>query len=111
MTEDGLLYKNGNWGIYTALSVGLHNYNSDVVHECGYKKDPNVLGSVSYQIIGNVTCPGCGEIQPDDIQTLWQLHNMDVPQVTRLWGKGPLEIAYDTQREMIRLAFKRYPNV
>ena len=111
MTEDGLLYQNGDWGIYTAESVGLAGYISDVVHACDTKYKVDEYDLISYQIIGVTECPGCGEIQPDDIQTLWQLHNWDVPRVTRLWGKGPLEAALDTQREMIRLAFRRYPRV
>lgn len=110
--DDGLLYQNGDWGIYTAESVGLAGYVSDVVHNCSTKtKSTGKYKLVSYQIIGVTECPGCGEIQPDDIQTLWQLHNMDVPQATRLWGKGPLEWASTTQREIMRLSFKRYPNV
>ena len=109
MTEDGLLYQNGDWGIYTAASVGLAGYISDVVHDCSTKtKSIGKYRLISYQIIGDVRCPGCGKVQPDDIQTLWQLHNMDVPQVTTLWGKGPMEAALDTQKEMIRLAFRRY---
>ncbi len=94
MRPEGLLYKNGNWGIYTGTSVGLGQYYSDVVHECYHKKGSDALASVSYQIIGMTICPGCGETQPDDIQTLWALHNMDKPDATRVWGVGPMNTAF-----------------
>ena len=94
MRPDGLLYQNGDWGIYTGTSVGLDKYYSDVVHECGYRKNAKDSGLVSYQIIGITKCPGCGEIQPDDIQTLWALHNMDKPTPTRVWGVGPMNTPF-----------------
>ena len=111
MRPDGLLYQNGDWGIYTGTSVGLDQFYSDVVHYCSKTKtvnDANVLtGSgfnlASYQIIGNTKCPGCGETQPDDIQTLWQLHNMDKPDPTTVWGKVPLALAKTSIKEINRI--------
>jgi len=102
MRDDGLLYQNGDWGIYTAEAVGLYDYVSDVLHECSYKKDADGLSMVSYQIIGSLDCPGCGETQPDDIQTLWQLHNMDKPNPTIEWGRGPLTWAHTSIKELNR---------
>ena len=99
MRPDGLLYQNGDWAIYEGASVGLGQYFSDVIHECKHKTyvAGNKHKMVSYQIIGSVKCPECGEIQPDDIQTLWQLHNMDKPTPTKIWGKGPLAWASTSQ--------------
>ena len=68
--------------------VGLNQFYSDVVHVCEKHKDER--GMVSYQIMGLTYCPGCGETQPDDIQTIWALHNMDKPTPIRMWGNGPM---------------------
>lgn len=98
MSPDGLLYQNGDWGIYTGFSVGLDQYLSDVVHEC------SIGPVITYQIIGNPKCPGCNETQPDDIQTLWQLHNMDKP--TLVWGQGPLQWAKTSQQKLNKIQTK-----
>jgi len=103
MRSEGLLYQNGDWGIYTGASVGLEQYYSDVVHECYHKKGYDTLAAISYQIMGMTICPGCGETQPDDIQTLWQLHNMDKPTPTKIWGKGPLAWTSTSQTILNRI--------
>lgn len=109
MRPDGLLYQNGDWGIYTGASVGLEQFYSDVVHECRDKKDTGVP-AISYQMSGSTKCPGCGKTQPDDIQTLWALHNMDMPEPVRWgrgrWGRGPLEWAKTSIRELNQVQTK-----
>ena len=103
MRSEGLLYQNGDWGIYTGASVGLEQYYSDVVHECYHKKGSDALAAISYQIMGMTICPGCGETQPDDIQTLWQLHNMDKPELYTRWSTDPRAAAFLAVKEINRI--------
>ncbi len=58
----------------------------EIFHCC--KKYNPIGGRVeyAYQIPGDVQCPGCGQRQPDEIQALEQMHNMDRP--SRMYGRS-----------------------
>ena len=76
-----ILFTQGAWEIHAEFE------NPDwveIFHRCDrYDKVGEKIGS-SYQLPNDIHCPGCNAIQPDEIQALEVMHNMDRP--ARQWG-------------------------
>ena len=81
-----VLFVLGSWEIHALFEDS--NW-VEIFHLCK-KWDPvNDQVVYSYQLPNDVHCPGCNEIQPDEIQALEAMHNMDRP--TERWGKSLME--------------------
>jgi hypothetical protein len=108
--ENGLMYKNGDWGIFKDYKD--RDTHADVLHNCNRKDKIGLHIEWSYQSEGDVFCPGCGERQPDDIQTLWALYTLDKPDENN-WGRSyiraaDLKVVNDEHKRLIRMTFKKY---
>ena len=70
-----MLFTLGSWEIHGVLDSEW----VEIFHICQpYAPIGDVL-AYSYQNQDDTDCPGCGETQPDEIQALEQMHNMDRP--------------------------------
>ena len=70
-----VLFTLGSWEIHGVLDSEW----VEIFHICQpYAPIGDVL-AYSYQNQDDTDCPGCGETQPDEIQALEQMHNMDKP--------------------------------
>ena len=89
--------KNDDDGDYVRFTMGsweIHELFEDpewveIFHCC---KKYNPIGDrveYAYQLPDDTECPGCGSTQPDEIQALAAMHNMDKP--SRRWGKTLIE--------------------
>ena len=54
----------------------------------------------------SANCPGCGKIQPEEIQALEQMHNMDRPAL--VWGKTVMEQIKKDYEKMYAEVMKEY---
>ena len=81
-----VLFTLGSWEIHALVEDSEW---VEVFHLC--KKYDPVEDRVeySYQLPDDTHCPGCDAIQPDEIQALEQMHNMD--KAARQWGKTFME--------------------
>ena len=61
----------------------------------------------SYQLRGGSHCPGCDAIQPDEIQGMFQMANMDCPQrLTEDHLKALIaKVVMDTQKAWMKEMF------
>ena len=96
-TRDHVLFALGAWEIHALFEDSEW---VEVFHHC-QKYDPiEDRVEYSYQIPGDTSCPGCNAIQPDEIQALEQMHNMDRPP--RRWGKSLMEQIKEDYQKMYR---------
>ena len=108
MREEGyghILFELGSWEIHALFE------DSDwveIFHHCKKYNPIEDRVKYSYQLPNDVHCPGCNEIQPDAIQALEQMHNMDRP--ARQYGMSLIEkikrdmvLAIRKQEEMLCL--------
>ena len=91
MAEDGIeggrvLFKLGKWEIHAVIHAPEW---VEIFHHCVPWDPEDDRLTYSYSIPGDPKCPMCGETQPDEIQALEQMHNMDRP-ARQHWGKSTL---------------------
>jgi len=81
------LFVLGSWEIHALFE----NSNwVEIFHHCKKYDPEGDRVEYAYQLPYDTECPGCGAIQPDEIQALEQMHNMDRP--AREWGKSLIEM-------------------
>ena len=81
-----ILFTQGTWEIHAEFE---NSEWAEVFHLC-QKWDPTQdTVKYSYQIPGDYHCPGCDALQPDEIQGMVAMYNMDKP--TRQWGRSLME--------------------
>jgi hypothetical protein len=86
--EDVLLLRESTWELRSCSSsirMGLHSY---IVHRCPSLADTGCSGLRYWwnlPVVGR-KCDGCHRVPPDDLLTLWQLHNWDYIQKGEMDG-------------------------
>jgi hypothetical protein len=87
---DGL-FSLGDWHI-VAIAEGIQG--SEIIHFCNCEDKTGVPIRWCYQHWNDTTCPGCDEVQPDEIQALDQMMNVDRTRldISRLIDKSMKEV-------------------
>ena len=81
-----ILFKLRKWEIHAMIEYPEW---VEIFHHCKPWEPNEDRVSYSYAIPGDTECPGCGATQPDEIQALAEMHNMDKPP--RVWGRTVME--------------------
>ncbi len=68
------LFKLGDWELHALVKDSEW---VEIFHHCKKYEPIEDRVECSYQHPNDTECPGCGETQPDEIQALVALHNMD----------------------------------
>ena len=84
-----ILFKLGKWEIHSMIETPEI---VEAFHHCVEYTIPNDRLEYSYQIPGDNQCPGCDAVQPDEIQGMVAMHNMDQNQPARWWGRSLTEL-------------------
>ena len=84
--EENVLFTQGAWEIHAEFS---NSEWVEIFHRCQMWDATRDRVEYSYQHPNDTECPGCGETQPDEIQALAAMHNMDKPP--RVWGRTVME--------------------
>ena len=101
-TNEYVLFTLGSWEIHAMFEDS--NWE-EIFHHCKKYDKKGDRVEYAYQIPDDTSCPGCNAIQPDEIQALEQMHNMDRP--TERWGKSLMEqIKRDHERLYRQLSRK-----
>lgn len=84
----------GGYVLFTLGSWEIHALFEDsqwveIFHHCKKYNPIDDQVKYAYAIPGDTVCPQCNEIQPDEIQALEQMHNMDRPP--RKYGRSVME--------------------
>ena len=79
--KDVLLMRESTWELRSCSSppsrhIGLHSY---IVHKCPSLATGYLRFWWNLPVVGR-KCDGCHRVPPDDLLTLWQLHNFDYIQ-------------------------------
>ena len=81
-----VLFTQGAWEIHADITDSEW---VEIFHHCQKWNTIKDQVEYSYQHPDDPDCPGCGETQPDEIQALAAMHNMDKPP--RVWGRTVME--------------------
>lgn len=92
-----VLFVLGTWEIHALFEDS--NW-VEIFHHCKTYDPKGDRVEYAYQIPGDTSCPGCNERQPDEIQALEQMHNMDRPP--RMYGKSVMEQIKEDYEKMYR---------
>ncbi len=79
-----VLFVLGDWEIHALIEAAQV---SEAFHRCNRKDKAGVEQAWSYQIPDDPHCPGCDAIQPDEIQGLVAMYNMD-ENVDEMYGRS-----------------------
>lgn len=79
-----ILFKLGDWEIHALIE---DQNRCEPCHHCNRLDKEDVRIAMSYQIPGDDHCPGCDAIQPNEIQGMVAMYNMDRPQ-REVWSKS-----------------------
>lgn len=90
-----ILFTQGAWEIHAEFE---NSEWVEIFHHCRKWNPADDRVGYSYQIPSDTECPGCGKTQPDEIQALAAMHNMDRP--AREYGQ---HLAGMLQREYNRI--------
>lgn len=82
--EFDALFKLGHWEIHAMIE---NPEVCEIFHWCQRDTDGDDPVHWSYQLPGDEECPGCGAVQPDEIQGLVAMYNMDHP-VDEMYGRS-----------------------
>ncbi len=71
-----VLFREKNWEIHKSEEEDNDNW-SQIIHYCTRLRYANGFVPRSYLYEWDFECPHCDALAPDDVQTLWQMHNFD----------------------------------
>ena len=74
--EEHVKFKLGKWEIHQ-LAEDIEYV--EAFHHCNPYTPEEDRVEYAYQIPGDEHCPGCDAVQPDEIQGMVAMHNMDMP--------------------------------
>ena len=81
--KDHVLFTQGSWQIHSLFEDSEW---VEIFHTCKKYEPKEDRVEYAYAIPDDTSCPGCGATQPDEIQGLVAMHNMDRP--SRAWGQS-----------------------
>lgn len=75
-------FKLGKWEIH---QLAEDDEWVNAFHHCQKRNPVKDRVEYAYQVLGDNHCPGCNAVQPDEIQGMVAMFNMDQP--ARVWGR------------------------
>ena len=97
-----VLFTQGAWEIHAEFEDSEW---VEIFHYCNRKDKVGEHIVSSYQLPNDTHCPGCDAIQPDEIQALVQMHNMDRP--AREYGQSLQEMMRKDYEQIFAQAEKK----
>jgi len=95
-----ILFKLGKWEIHSMIEYPEW---AEIFHHCKPWGPKDDRLTYSYALPGDTECPMCHATQPDEIQALTAMHNMDKPpQIWRITIMDQIEQHYALLYEQIK---------